>query len=98
MKLKLVSNKVHKLWKREILIKIKTKKTMKIDEQLAIMKAYINKIPIEVKHRLSTNKWKDLIYTNDYYFNFYEYEYRIKEEPEYRPYKTIEEAFNEAII
>ena len=26
----------------------------------------------------------------------YEYEYRIKEEPEYRPYKTIEEAFNEA--
>ena len=69
---------------------------MKIYEQLAIIKAYINKIPIEVKHRLSTNKWKDLIYTNDYYFNFYEYEYRIKEEPEYRPYKTIEEAFNEA--
>ena len=69
---------------------------MKLSEQLAIMKAYINKIPIEVKHRLSTNKWKDLIYTNDYYFNFYEYEYRIKEEPEYRPYKTIEEAFNEA--
>lgn len=71
---------------------------MEIDEQLAIMKAYINKIPIEVKHRLSTNKWKDLIYTNDYYFNFYEYEYRIKEEPEYRPYKTIEEVFNKAII
>ena len=69
---------------------------MEIDEQLAIMKAYINKIPIEVKHRLSTNKWKDLIYTNDYYFNFYEYEYRIKEEPKYRPYKTMEEAFNEA--
>ncbi len=69
---------------------------MKIYEQLAIIKAYINKIPIEVKHRLSTNKWEDLIYTNDYYFNFYEYEYRIKEEPEYRPYKTIEEAFNEA--
>lgn len=36
---------------------------MKIDEQLAIMKAYINKIPIEVKHRLSTNKWTELIYT-----------------------------------
>lgn len=69
---------------------------MKVSEQLAIMKAYTNKIPIEVKHRLSTNKWKDLIYTNDYYFNFYEYEYRIKEETEYRPYKTIEEAFNEA--
>ena len=69
---------------------------MKVSEQLAIIKAYINKIPIEVKHRLSTNKWKDLIYTNDYYFNFYEYEYRIKEEPEYHPYKTIEEAFNEA--
>ena len=81
-----------------LLLYIKTKKTMKIDEQLVIMKAYINKIPIEVKHRLSTNKWKDLIYTNDYYFNFYEYEYRIKEEPEYRSYKTIEEALNEAII
>ena len=71
---------------------------MNIDEQLAIIKAYINKIPIEVKHRLSTNKWKDLIYTNDYYFNFYEYEYRIKEEPKYSSYKTIEEALNEAII
>ena len=69
---------------------------MKVSEQLAIIKAYINKIPIEVKHRLSTNTWKDLIYINDYYFNFYEYEYRIKEDSEYRPYKTIEEAFNEA--
>ena len=62
---------------------------MKVSEQLAIIKAYINKIPIEVKHRLSTNKWKDLIYTNDYYFNFYEYEYRIKEEPEHRPYSSF---------
>ena len=69
---------------------------MKVSEQIAIMKAYEDGKTIEVKHRLSTNKWKDLIYTNDYYFNFYEYEYRIKEEPEYRPYKTIEEAFNEA--
>ena len=69
---------------------------MKVSEQLAIIKAYINKTPIEVKHRLSTNTWKDLIYINDYYFNFYEYDYRIKEEPEYRPYKTIEETFNEA--
>lgn len=45
MKLTLVLNK-HKLWKREILIRIKTKKTMEIDKQLAIMKTYINKIPI----------------------------------------------------
>ena len=74
---------------------MENKKTMKVSEQIAIMQAYKNKETIEVKSRLYTF-WKDLPYSDSYNFDFVNYEYRIKEEPKYRPYETIEEAFNEA--
>lgn len=68
---------------------------MKVSEQIAIMKAYEDGKTIEVK-RYDETKWKSLDYVENYKFNFSCYEYRIKPVPKYRPYKSIEEAFNEA--
>ena len=68
---------------------------MKVSEQIAIMKAYENGKTIEVK-RYDETKWKSLDYVENYKFNFSCYEYRIKPVPKYRPYKSVEEAFNEA--
>lgn len=68
---------------------------MKVSEQIAIMKAYEDGKTIEVK-RYDETKWKSLDYVENYKFNFSCYEYRIKLVPKYRPYKSVEEAFNEA--
>lgn len=68
---------------------------MKVNEQIAIMQAYKNKETIEIKSCLYTF-WKDLPYSDSYNFDFVNCEYKIKEQPKYRPYETIEEAFNEA--
>ena len=68
---------------------------MKVSEQIAIMKAYEDGNTIEVK-RYEETKWKSIDYVENYQFNFSKYEYRIATEPKYRPYKSVEEAFNEA--
>ena len=68
---------------------------MKVSEQIAIMKAYENGKTIEVK-RYEETKWKSIEYVENYQFNFSKYEYRIKPFPKYRPYESVEEAFNEA--
>ena len=68
---------------------------MKVSEQIAIMKAYENGKTIEVK-RYDETKWKSIDNIENYQFNFSKYEYRIAIEPKYRPYKSVEEAFNEA--
>ena len=68
---------------------------MKVSEQIAIMKAYEDGNTIEVK-RYEETKWKSIDYVENYQFNFSKYEYRIATEPKYRPYESVEEAFNEA--
>jgi hypothetical protein len=68
---------------------------MKVSEQIAIMKAYEDGKPIERKF-FEKNEWKSLKYVEDYPFDFFSNEYRIKPEDKYRPYKSIEEAFAEA--
>ena len=68
---------------------------MKVSEQIAIMKAYENGKTIEVK-RYDETKWKSIDNIENYQFNFSKYEYRIAAKPKYRPYKSVEEAFNEA--
>ena len=68
---------------------------MKVSEQIAIMKAYEDGKTIEGKHYGET-EWKILEYVENYLFDFSEYEYRIATEPKYRPYKSVEEAFNDA--
>ena len=67
---------------------------MKVSEQIAIMKAYEDGKTIEVKYR--ETGWKILGYVENYQFDFVLYEYRIATEPKYRPYESIEEAFDEA--
>ena len=67
---------------------------MKVSEQIAIMKAYEDGKTIERK-RYEETEWKSIKYMKNHPFNFFYYEYRIATEPKYRPYKSVEEAFNE---
>lgn len=68
---------------------------MKVSEQIAIMKAYEDGKIIEQKIRYKS-EWKILDYVENYPFDFVSNEYRIATKPKYRPYKSVEEAFNEA--
>ena len=68
---------------------------MKVSEQIAIMKAYENGKTIEQK-RFDRNEWESIVYVENFPFDFVSNEYRIKPECKYRPYKSVEEAFNEA--
>ena len=68
---------------------------MKVSEQIAIMKAFEDGKSIE-RRAFFTSEWKSIDNINNYQFNFAEYEYRIKPVPKYRPYESVEEAFNDA--
>ena len=68
---------------------------MKVSEQIAIIKAYEDGKTIE-RRAFFTSAWKSIDNTENYQFNFAEYEYRIKPEQKYRPYESLEEAFKEA--
>ena len=68
---------------------------MKVSEQIAIMKAYENGKTIEQK-RFDRNEWESIVYVENFPFDFLMNEYRIKPEDKYRPYESVEEAFNEA--
>lgn len=68
---------------------------MKVSEQIAIMKAYENGKIIEQK-RFDRNEWEIIVYAENFPFDFVMNEYRIKPEYNYRPYKSVEEAFNDA--
>lgn len=68
---------------------------MKVSEQIAIMKAYEDGKTIEQK-RYNGTEWASIVHVENFPFDFVANEYRIATEPKYRPYKSIEEAFNEA--
>ena len=68
---------------------------MKVSEQIAIIKAYEDGKSIE-RRAFFTSEWKSIDNINNYQFNFAEYEYRIKPVPKYRPYESVDEAFNDA--
>ena len=68
---------------------------MKVSEQIAIMKAYEDGKSIEQK-RLDRTEWESIVYVEDFPFDFVANEYRIATEPKYRPYESVDEAFNEA--
>ena len=68
---------------------------MKVIEQIAIMKAYEDGKTIEQK-RFDRTEWESIVYVEDFPFDFVVNEYRIATEPKYRPYESVEEAFNDA--
>ena len=68
---------------------------MKVSEQIAIMKAFEDGKTIEGK-RYGETEWKILEYVQNYPFDFVMNEYRIKPVPKYRPYESVDEAFNDA--
>ena len=68
---------------------------MKVSEQIAIMKAYQDGKPIEQK-RIDGTDWDSIVHVEDFPFDFVANEYRIKPECKYRPYESVDEAFNEA--
>ena len=59
------------------------------------MKAYEDGKTIEQK-RFDRTEWESIVYVEDFPFDFLMNEYRIKPECKYRPYKSVDEAFNEA--
>ena len=68
---------------------------MKVSEQIAIMRAYEDGKTIEQK-RIDGTEWNSIVHVDDFPFDFVANEYRIKPECKYRPYESIEEAFNDA--
>lgn len=68
---------------------------MKVNEQIAIMQAYADGKTIEKKGQDDT-EWQIIEYIEDYPFDFFCEQYRIKPEPNYRPFESVEEAFSEA--
>ena len=68
---------------------------MKVSEQIAIMKAYEDGKTIEQK-RFDRNEWESIVYAENFPFDFLMNEYRIKPEDKYRPYDSVDEAFNDA--
>lgn len=68
---------------------------MKVSEQIAIMQAYEDGKTIERKG-VEETEWQSIEYIENYPFDFILSEYRIKQEPKYRPFESVEEAFNEA--
>lgn len=68
---------------------------MKVSEQIAIMKAFENGKTIEQK-RFDRTEWESILYVENFPFDFLMNEYRIKPECKYRPYESVEEAFNDA--
>ena len=68
---------------------------MKVSEQIAIMKAFEDGKTIEVK-RYGETKWESIVYDENFPFDFVLNEYRIKPVPKYRPYESVDEAFNDA--
>ena len=68
---------------------------MKVSEQIAIIKAYEDGKTIEQK-RFDRTEWESIVYVEDFPFDFVMNEYRIKPVPKYRPYESVEEAFNYA--
>ena len=68
---------------------------MKVSEQIALMKAYEDGKTIEQK-RFDRTEWESIEHVDNYLFDFVANEYRIKQVPKYRPYESVDEAFNEA--
>ena len=68
---------------------------MKVSEQIAIIKAYEDGKTIEQK-RIDGTEWNSIVHVEDFPFDFVANEYRIKPECKYRPYESVNEAFNEA--
>ena len=68
---------------------------MKVSEQIEIMKAYEDGKTIEQK-RFGGTEWASIVHVEDFPFDFVANEYRIATEPKYRPYNSVDEAFNDA--
>ena len=68
---------------------------MKVSEQIAIMIAYQDLKTIEQK-RFDRTEWESILYVDNFPFDFLSNEYRIATEPKYRPYESVDEAFNDA--
>ena len=61
---------------------------------IKVMKAFANGKEIECKELASSTGWR---YCSNPGFNWQYYNYRIKPEPKYRPFKTAEECWNEML-
>lgn len=56
------------------------------EEMIAVMKAYNERNKIECKHRMG--EWENCPFPQ---WNWLDFDYRVKEEPKYRPYESADE-------
>ena len=66
--------------------------TEEIREAAKVMEAYAN--GKKIQYLDNNNKWID---AHNPVFDWYNYDYRIKPEPKYRPFKSQEECWNEML-
>lgn len=65
-----------------------------IQEQIAVMQAYAEGKQIESKSR-NNGYWVDV--ESEPNWNWHCFDYRVKEEPHYRPFANVEECWNEML-
>lgn len=63
---------------------------MTTQEKIEVMEAYTEGKEIQVKHK-ADNVWADWVVYDDPEWDWNSYEYRIKPEDKYRPYKNTDE-------
>ena len=63
-----------------------------IREAAKVMEAYAN--GKKIQYLDNNNKWIDIYNPS---FDWYDYAYRIKPEPKYRPFESLEECWNEML-
>lgn len=61
---------------------------MNTEDKIKVMQAFLKGKTIQVKSIEYNSDWEDIADTN---WNWDDYEYRVKPEPEYRPYKDTDE-------
>lgn len=65
-----------------------------IREAAKVMEAYADGVKIQYSHK-GQNNWLNWINESPPSFDWQTFDYRIKQEPKYRPFETQEECWNE---
>lgn len=66
-------------------------------QAVEVLTAYADGKKIEYSNKVGTDCWKRIENPNDINFNFARYDYRVAKEPQYRPFESAEECWNEML-
>lgn len=66
-------------------------------QAVEVLKAFADGKKIEFCNKVGVDYWKGIDNADYINFNFARYNYRIAKEPQYRPFKSVEECWNEML-